>query len=227
MKKIILTAILLMFSSFSANAGMFSNMSVTGGIASNGSVWGAQGTEKEYDEAGATFEANTEHGVFTENYGSQFIELGIGSWVSIGHEMVSDSISTPTNVSKDEDNAATKQSVSVDFNDFNTTYVKLNTPFGLYAKYGTVTTDIDIKETTRSGNTYKNKDTSGTSIGAGYQKYLGDSGFGFRIEGNYIDLDSVNTDNGVAAGGNMNKIEIRNMQGLTAKVAVVYTLGRK
>ena len=226
MKKIILTSIFLVFGSISANAVDFSNFSLTGGIATNSSVWGAQAKEKEYDESGTTFETNTENGVFAESFSSQFIELGLGSWVSLGYETVSDSISTPTNVSKDEDNAATKQSVSVDFNDFNTTYVKLNTPWGLYAKYGTVTTDLDIKETTRSGNVYKNVSTSGTSMGAGYQKHIGDSGFGFRVEGNYVELDSVNTDNGVAAGGNMNKIEARNLEGLTAKVALTYTLGR-
>ena len=79
----------------------------------------------------------------------------------------------------------------------NTTYLKLNTPMGIYFKYGTVSTDLDIKETQHSGNTYANTSVDGTSIGAGYQKTLGERGFGFRIEGNYVELDNVTVNNGV------------------------------
>jgi hypothetical protein len=225
MKKIILTSIFLVFGSISANAVDLSALSLTAGVAANTSLWGASGTEKEYDETGANFETNKEHGVFTDGFGSSFIELGLGNWVSVGYETVSDSISTPENQSKEHE-TGTKSKVSVDFNDFNTTYVKLNTPFGVYAKYGTVTTDLDVKETMRSGSTYKNVDTNGTSMGIGYQKFMGETGFGFRFESNYVELDSVKTDNGVAAGGNMNKIEVDNMEGLTAKIALTYTLGR-
>ena len=52
-----------------------------------------------------------------------------------------------------------------------------------------LSTDLDIKETQLSGNTYRNTSVDGTSIGAGYQKTLGERGFGFRVEGTYVELD--------------------------------------
>ena len=141
-----------------------------------------------------------------------------------------DSISTPQNIN-DGGAAGTTSTVSVDFNDMNTTYIKLNTPIGIYFKYGTVETDLDIKETQLSGNTYKNTSVDGTSIGAGYQKTLGERGFGFRIEGNYVELDSVTVNNGVTqtAGtgiNNFKEIKATNLEGLTGKVALTYTFGR-
>ena len=47
-----------------------------------------------------------------------------------------DSISTPENVNTSGGESATGATakVSVDFNDMNTTYLKLNTPMGIYLK---------------------------------------------------------------------------------------------
>ena len=88
-----------------------------------------------------------ESGVFTDSFSSQFIELGIGDWVSIGYEHTPDSITTPTNTSR-HGNPAGENNVSVDFNDLNTTYLRVNLPIlsGAYIKAGTVETDLDIKE---------------------------------------------------------------------------------
>ena len=119
----------------------------------------------------------------------------------------------------------------VDFNDMDTTYLKVNTPMGIYLKWGNVSTDIDIKETMLSGNTYKNTSVDGTSMGAGYQKTFGERGFGFRIEGNYVELDNVTVNNGVTktAGtgiNNFKEIKASNLEGLTGKIALTYTFGR-
>ena len=104
---------------------------------------------------------------------------------------------------------------------------------GIYFKYGTVSTDLDIKETQHSGNTYANTSVDGTSIGAGYQKTLGERGFGFRIEGNYVELDNVTVNNGItkvgAVGrtdGGFKEVKATNLEGLTGKVALTYTFGR-
>ncbi len=207
--------------------------SITGGIAANQSVFGASAKQDEYNAVGTTIDAsNKQSGVFTEGFGSQFVELGIGRWISLGFEHVPDSISTPQNVNNSSGTTATS-TVSVDFNDMNTTYLKLNTPMGIYFKYGTVSTDLDIKETQASGNTYKNTSVDGTSMGAGYQKTFGERGFGFRIEGNYVELDNVTVNNGVTkvglvgrADGGFNEIKATNLEGLTGKVALTYTFGR-
>jgi hypothetical protein len=238
MKKIITTLAFVALSTVSAKAidlpdlGMFS---VTAGLAANQGVFGASATETSQDGAGVDRSKKTEHGVFTDSYNSQFIELGVGQWLSVGYEHTPDSISTPQNITR-ETNATEIGKVSVDFNDLNTTYLKLNLPYftGMYAKYGAVEVDLDIKETMGSGSTYANKNTEGEMFGLGYAGYFKETGFGFRVEGSYVSLDAVSTDNGIAKGTvnsaagsvNNNRIDATNLEGLQAKVAVVYTFGR-
>ena len=236
MKKLITTIAFIALTTVSAKAIEMEMFSITGGLAANNSVFGASAKQDEYNALGTAIDAtNEQSGVFTESFGSQFVELGIGTWVSLGYEHVPDSISTPRNVNSGGGNgsASDTSTVSVDFNDMNTTYLKLNTPMGIYFKYGAVSTDLDIKETQLSGNTYKNTSVDGTSMGAGYQKTLGERGFGFRIEGNYVELDNVTVNNGVAkvgavgrADGGFNEIKATNLEGLTGKVALTYTFGR-
>jgi hypothetical protein len=235
MKKLITTIAFIALSTVSAKAIDMEIFSITGGIAANQSVFGATATQEDYNAAGTAVETtDKQSGVFTEGFGSQFIELGIGRWISLGYEHVPDSISTPQNINDDGPlgTAGTPTStVSVDFNDMDTTYLKVNTPMGIYLKWGNVSTDLDIKETQKSGNTYANTSVDGTSIGAGYQKTVGESGFGFRIEGNYVELDSVTVNNGVTktAGtgiNNFKEIKAKNLEGLTGKVALTYTFGR-
>ena len=80
--------------------------------------------------------------------------------------------------------------------------------------------------------TYKNVSTDGTTFGVGYSKFLGDSPVGLRIEGIYLELDNVSTDNGVSktgatvANGGRNQVDASNLEGLQAKVAITITLGK-
>ena len=230
MKKILTAIAFIALSTVSAKAIDREMFSITGGYAANQSVWGGKAKQDEYNAAGTVIEkTNTENGVFTDGYSSMFAELGIGKWISLGYEHVPDSISTPENINNGSPGITSR--VSVDFNDFNTVYAKLNTPMGIYLKWGTISTDIDIKETQLSGNTYKNQSIDGSSIGAGYQKLFTDKGFGFRFEANYVELDSVTVNNGVTktAGTGLNnfkEIKATNLEGLTGKVALTYTFGR-
>jgi hypothetical protein len=235
MKKLITTVAFIALSTVSAKAIDMELFSITGGLAANNSVFGATATQDEYNAAGTSVDAsNKQSGVFTETFSSQFVEIGIGKYISLGYEHVPDSISTPQNVNESGGESATvaTSTVSVDFNDFNTTYLKLNTPMGIYLKYGNVSTDLDIKETQGSGNTYKNTSIDGTSMGVGYQKTFGDRGLGFRFEGNYVELDNVTVNNGVTkTGGTASnhgfaEVKAKNIEGLTGKVALTYTFGR-
>ena len=237
MKKLITTIAFIALTTVSAKAIDMEMFSITGGIAANNSVFGATAKQDDYNAAGTTIETtDKESGAFQESFSSQFVELGIGRWISVGFEHVPDSISSPQNINSNrgtEGNITRTDTaiVSVDFNDMNTTYLKLNTPMGIYLKWGNVSTDIDIKETMASGNTYANTSVDGTSMGAGYQKTFGERGFGFRIEGNYVELDNVTVNNGVTktAGTGLNnfkEIKATNLEGLTGKVALTYTFGR-
>lgn len=231
MKKIIIALTVLAFGTVSSYAIDRSAFSLTAGIAANQGVFGASATETNLTETNTAGHIKKESGVFTDSYASSFIELGIGSLISLGYEHTPDSVTTPTNTSRED--TGVDNNVKVDFNDLDTMYVKLNLPFasGMYLKAGTVSTDVDITET-GSSNTYKNVSTDGTTFGIGYSKFLGDSPIGLRIEGNYLELDNVSTDNGVSAtGGNAsnggrNQIDAKNLEGVNAKIALTITLGR-
>jgi hypothetical protein len=232
MKKLITTFAVIALSTVSAKAADFEMFSLTAGLAANQGVFGASAKETNRDESNAVSHIKKESGVFTDSYGSQFIELGIGRFISIGYEHTPDSVSTPTNTARHGDRDGNEANVSVDFNDLNTTYIKINLPGGVYAKAGTVETDLDIKEVMGSGSTYSNVSTEGTMMGLGYQTFIKDTGFGLRFEGSYLELDNVTTSNGVAAdgatvaNGGRNQIDASNLEGLTGKVALTYTFGK-
>ena len=235
MKKFITMIAFVALSTVSAAAVELGIFSVTAGIAANTGVYGATATEQGQDNSGVDYAGakNKESGVFQDSFGSQFIELGIGQWISVGYEHTPDSLSTPTNVSRE--GSSLESTMSVDFNELNTTYVKLNLPIltGAYLKAGSVETDLDIKETMGSGSTYKNVSTSGSVVGAGYSSYLGDTGFGIRFETTYLELDDVSTNNGIAKGTTTtlnaqtaNRVDASNIEGLQGKIALTYTFGR-
>ena len=233
MKKIITTLVFIAFSTVSSKAidlpalpdlGMFS---LTAGVAANTSVWGASAKETNFAEDGSMTggSTNKESGAFVEDYASQFIELGIGRFVSVGYELASDKISSPTNIASE--GKGNEMTVAVDFVDFETVYAKLNIPGGAYLKFGEVETTMNIKKTGGTASSiYGGKTITGTSTGVGYQRFIGESGFGFRFEGNYVDLNNVSTDNGAGATGNLNQIDATNLEGAHAKIALTYTLGR-
>ena len=165
MKKIITTLAVLLLTTFSANAFDRSMLGVTAGIAANQSVFGATAKQTNNSDTNTRGSIKQEHGVFTDSHKSGFIELNVGEWVSIGYEHTPDSITTPQN--RTRESTALESSVSVDFNDLNTTYLKVNLPFasGMYARAGVVSTDLDIKESMGSGTTYNNVRTDGNILG--------------------------------------------------------------
>ena len=227
MKKIITTVVFLALSTFSAKAVDFSGLSFTAGIASNTSVWGASAREKNSNDSGTQIYDKGHSGVFADDYSSYIFEVGVGEWLSFGYEHTPDSISTPEAISNE--GKTNKVTATVKFNDLNTTYAKINIPGGLYLKAGSTEVDLDIQEST-NGSQYANKSTSGSVVAVGYQRLLGDSGFGLRFEGGYYEFDNVSTDNGAstatAANGGLNKIEAKNLEGASGRIALTYTFGR-
>ena len=229
MRKILTIISMVSLMSFSANAVDVSSMSVTAGIAMNNAVYGASAKETNRNDSNTITQVKKESGVFVEDHQSVFGELNMGEFVSVGFEHTPDSISTPQNKRVTNTNATT--TVSVDFNDLNIAYLKFNLPGGVYLKAGYAETDLDIKESMASGSTYRNVSTEGTLIGIGYSKPLGDRGLALRVEGSYLQLDDVTTDNGVSASGatvangGRNQIDASNLEGLNGKVALTYTFG--
>tara|TARA_Y100000748_G_C15355926_1_gene433764 strand:- start:13 stop:702 length:690 start_codon:yes stop_codon:yes gene_type:complete len=228
MRKILTVISVLSLISFNANALERGDISATIGVAANSAVYGASAKETNRDDSSNIRRTASESGVFTESHTSGFIELNVGEFVSLGYEHTPDSITTPQADRTTNTNA--KTTVSVDFNDLNIAYLKLNTPFGVYLKAGLVETDLDIKESMASGSTYSNVSTEGTIMGIGYNKALGER-LAVRVEGSYMELDDVSTSNGVAADGSTvansgrNQIDASNLEGLNGKIAITLTLG--
>ncbi len=227
MKKIIVAIAVLAISTVTANA---RNVSLTAGVGFNSSVFGATGKETNLTETNTAGHIKNEKGVFTDSYTTGFIELNLGDYVSLGYEHTPDAISTPQNETRENVASST---VSVDFNDVNTMYLKINFgDTGLFARAGYVETDLDIKESMASGRTYSNVSTEGTVLGLGYSKQINDSALGIRVEGSYMELDDVSTNNGVSstggsvANGGRNTVEMNSAEGLTGKIALTLTLGR-
>ena len=229
MRKILTIVSLLSVISFNANALEKSDISATVGIAANSAVYGASAKEINRAEDNTIKTSVSESGVFTDSHASGFIELNLGEFVSVGYEHTPDSITTPQADRTTNTNA--KTTVSVDFNDLNIAYLKLNTPFGVYVKAGYVETDIDINESMASGSTYQNVSTEGTVMGVGFARAIGDSPASIRVEGSYMSLDDVTTSNGVSAtggsvaNGGRNQIDASNLEGLNAKIALTFTFG--
>ena len=123
MKKLITTMAFIALSTISAKAIEMEMFSITAGLAANQGVFGATATETNRGDTNVITRTNKESGVFTESYGSQFLELGVGRFISLGYEHTPDSVSSPTN--KNDGRGVTTASVSVDFNDVNTTYIKI------------------------------------------------------------------------------------------------------
>ena len=229
MKKILAIVSVLSLFTFSANAFDASDVSVTAGISANSAVYGASGKETNRDESNTVRDIENESGVFVDSHMSGFLELNMGEFLSLGYEHTPDSITTPENRRITNVNSTTK--VSADFNDLNIAYLKFNVPGGVYLKAGYVETDIDVNESMASGSTYANVSTEGTLIGVGYSQAL-EGGVAIRLEGSYMELDDVMSSNGVSASGatvansGRNQVDVSNMEGLNAKIAVTFTFGQ-
>ena len=230
MKRIAAFLSVFCFSYSMAQAIEVSDLSVTAGISANSAVYGASGKETNYDEENTVRTIKNESGVFTDSHMSGFLELNVGEYVSLGIEHTPDTITTPQN--DRVTNVGGTTTVSADFNDLNVAYLKLNVPGGVYLKAGYVETDIDVKESMASGSTYNNVSTSGSIVGIGYERLVGEAGLGIRLEGSYMSLDDVTSSNGVAAdgatiaNGGRNQIDVSNMEGLNGKIAITYTFGK-
>ena len=229
MKKILAIVSVLSLFTFSANAFDASDVSVTAGISANSAVYGASGKETNRDDSGNIKKVINESGVFVDSHMSGFLELNMGEFLSLGYEHTPDSITTPENRRITNVNSTTK--VSADFNDLNIAYLKFNVPGGVYLKAGYVETDIDVNESMASGSTYANVSTEGTVLGIGYSHSV-EGGLGVRLEGSYMELDDVMSSNGVSASGatvansGRNQVDVSNMEGLNAKIAVTFTFGQ-
>ena len=218
MKKVLLIILSGMFAFGSAIA----QPSFTVGLGLNHGVFAGEGREENFDESGSLKSVTEEYGAFTDSFASVYVEMG-NETGSIGLSYQGDT-STPRNINEANGPAAVagenkiNTSVSVDFSSVITLYGMVNLPLNLYAKAGYVQGDIEINETQRSGNTYADQDLEGYVLGFGYQHSADAANVRFELLGHtYKDVES---NNGVATTGNLNKVKVSKMMGATAQISV-------
>ena len=224
MKKLLSIAV---FAVFSASSAISASLTPSVGVSYNNAGYAAEGIERTFTEAGATDKTTDDEGAFAANYGSIFLELGVGELLAFGVDYVVGDIETPTNTSRE---GATKSTVSAKFKDLTTVYAKMNIPFlnGTYVKAGYSQVDVDVNESMASGNTYADVDTEGYMAGIGYNHEL-TSGLSIRLEATASIFEDVKTDNGIAAGsgtpanGGRNEVTVESMWGAKGTLSLVKT----
>ena len=219
MKKLIIVAVFAIFSASSAMSASLTDITPSVGISFNNAAFAGEGNSRENNETGSVDVTTDEYGAFAETYGSIFLEAGFGDVISLGIEYVPSGISSPTNTSRE--NEGSNSSVSADFEDLTTVYAKINVPLGgTYLKFGFSQVDVIINDKMESGNTYKDVDTEGYTAGIGYAHEIS-NGFSIRAEVMASQFDDVQTDNGVAATGNRNVVQVESMWGAKGTVSLV------
>ena len=219
MRKLILSIIAsLLLITTNAMSFSLSDANISIGISGNQAAYYAEGKESASKEDGTVDKTTEEAGAFTDGYGSIFVEVGVNDNISIGLDYVPEDIKTPENISNEDRSTTTK--VSATFSDLMTLYAKINMPLGgTYLKVGLTQVDIAINE--NSSRTYSQPgDTSGYMAGIGYEKDAG-NGVAVRLEVTANSFDDVTSNNGVAASGNRNVVDVSDMMGARGTLSLV------
>ena len=213
MKKLIIAISSLIVLGMSSAMSMDLRPSI--GISANMAAYAASGTENNYNEAGTAVDTITqEDGAFKEEFGSIFVELQFNDVISLGLDYVPTSIVTPTNTANK--NEGNENSVSAEFEDLTTAYLKLNIPLGgLYAKVGYSQVDVVSIET--NANSYGNDDTRGYVVGLGYNHELAE-GVSIRAEVSATEFDDVKANNGQT---NLTEVKVKDMIGARGSISLV------
>lgn len=219
MKKLVLSIIASLFL-ITTNAMSFSlsDANISIGISGNEAAYHASGKESASKEDGSVDKTTEEDGAFKDGFGSIFVEVAVNDAVSLGLDFVPEDIKTPENTSNED--RSTPQTVSATFSDLTTLYAKINTPLGgTYLKLGVSNVDVTITE--NSSRVYTQPgDITGVTAGIGYEKEAG-NGFAIRIEATASNFDDVTSNNGVAATGNRNVVDVTDIIGARASLSLV------
>jgi len=193
------------------------------GVGANQAVFAATGKEFSCNESGSGCSSLDEYGAFEESYPSVFVEAGLNDAVSFGISYQG-GFDTPTNVvDRGKHDSKDRTSVSASFDQYFQGYVKVNIPLGgLYMKAGMSQVEIKTNETTVSGNSYPDTDTTGHMVGIGYEIETA-KGVNVRLEIQGHAFDDVTVNNGKATSANFNEITISDMIGATGSLQLVKT----
>ena len=186
------------------------------GISGNYGAFSATGTEKNFDNDGSAVDTTIdEHGAFTAEFPSIFVEASLNDSISIGLDYAG-GFETPENVSNEDQ--GNQRTVSAEFTDLTTIYAKLNVPLGgTYIKVGYSQADVTSNENGGSGNSYGNDTTDGFTVGVGYNHEL-TNGMSVRLEVTGTEFSDVSVNNGQT---NKVEIDVKEMIGARGTLSIV------
>jgi len=171
---------------------------------------GASTTKKDITEEDGAFKE--------EGITSIFIEYAVSDLVSLGVERFADDVSTPENLNAQkatgESEPLKNNTVKATFADHTTFYANINMPFNTYFKLGYHMVDVETKESLATGSKYGDVDTTGISVGLGYQ-YTADNGIFIRAEVSASEYDDVNATSTVDTS---KAVEVTDMYGAAGSI---------
>ena len=208
--------------SFASFLGIQSASAVEGlsiGLAVN--TAGFMGTGKEVmtgSGAATTQEDITEEdGAFSADVTSAFVEYALNDQVSFGIEMFAEDVTTPENLNVQQASGSdVNNTVKATFKDHTTIYANINMPFNTYFKIGYHMVDINTLETLATGSKYNDVDTTGYTVGLGYQ-HTADNGVFARLEVSVSEYDNVTASNTNEAD---KEVSVSDMYGAAASIKV-------
>ena len=188
------------------------------GISANYSAFMGKGKETATSSGNNTKTITEEDGAFDATVGSIFVEYAMTDGASIGVERVIEDMQTPTNTNTQHtsrlDQTNLTNTVKADFKDHTTVYLNINMPFNTYLKLGYAMVDVATGESLDTGGAYPDVDTTGYTVGLGYQ-HTADNGMFIRAELSASEYDNVSATNTNEAD---KEITVSDMYGASASI---------
>ena len=148
---------------------------------------------------------------------SIFVEFSPNDQISIGVERFADDVSTPENLNVQQASGSDiNNTVKATFKDHTTIYANINMPFNTYFKIGYHMVDINTLETLATGSKYNDVDTTGYTLGLGYQ-YNADNGIFARLELSASEYDDVSA---TSTEDSSKEVSVSNMYGAMGSLKI-------
>ena len=173
---------------------------------------GTENTDNNNPGYGDTKEA----GAFQNDIGSVFIEYAAGI-ATVGIDYHLEDIETPTNTNLV--GASTTNTVKATFQDHITLYALVPVFHALYLKAGVIYVDITTQESLGTGGEYGNTDTTGITVGFGFQREIQD-GVSVRAEALFAQYDDVKVTN---SNNTTTSVSVEDMMGASGRISIVKT----
>ena len=214
--KILKTKIAILAISFVSFLGIQTASAMEGlslGVGLNYSAFMGKGKETATSSGNEVKTITEEDGAFDTTVGSVFAEYAVSDQVSFGVEYVVEDMTTPENTNVQ---LTLTNRVKATFKDHTTLYANINMPFNTYLKLGYAMVDVATQESLDTGGAYPDVDTTGYTVGLGYQ-HNADNGMFIRAELSASEYDNVSATNTNEAD---KEITVSDMYGASASIKV-------